>query len=297
MNFKSETKSNFPGHDDRLLWALVRILVFLVTFFAQIFAIRMTLESLSFNPFGILGDFEIVAGGLCNLICAALAIFVSGYGSSVNLKTIGLKANAVDALKHSVIGFLIGGAIISLLVGILSLTGGYSFIGFREDVKLAPYLMLFFFAALAEELVFRGFVFQLFEKSIGSIKALIVASVFFGFAHCINGLSSDNMAIIFACTFLVVEAGIPLNLAYVLSRNLWLPLGIHWSWNFFEGAIFGANVSGLDLKHSLIKAEVTDGILGGGGVFGPESTVAGLFVGIVFSFLFWKQVKKSGALE
>lgn len=74
-----------------------------------------------------------------------------------------------------------------------------------------------------------------------------------------------------------------LALAYVLTRNLWLAISIHAGWNFTEGSIFGAQVSGSSEAHSLIKSSLTGPELLTGGAFGPEGSVISVGVCLLFA--------------
>ncbi len=74
-----------------------------------------------------------------------------------------------------------------------------------------------------------------------------------------------------------------LALAYAATRNLWLPIGIHMSWNFAEGSLFGAKVSGYSEAHSLLKTTLSGPELLTGGAFGPEASVVSVAVCLVAS--------------
>src|SRR5581483_7760086 len=79
---------------------------------------------------------------------------------------------------------------------------------------------------------------------------------------------------------IALEAGILLAAAYLLTRSLWLPIGLHFGWNFTEGGIFGAAVSGNGAK-GLINTSLSGPQLLSGGAFGPEASVAAVGVCLV----------------
>jgi len=93
--------------------------------------------------------------------------------------------------------------------------------------------------AFIEEVLVRGLLFRLIEECLGSWWALAISAVLFGLAH----LSNDN-ATWFAALGLGLQAGGLLGAAYLLSRSLWLPIGIHWAWNGIQGGVFGGALSG-----------------------------------------------------
>ena len=92
-----------------------------------------------------------------------------------------------------------------------------------------------------EELLFRGILFRWIEEFGGSWAALMVTSVLFGLAHVIN-----PNATWFSSFAIAVEAGVLLGGAYMLTRSLWMPMGLHAAWNFTQGDIFDVPVSGID---------------------------------------------------
>ena len=90
-----------------------------------------------------------------------------------------------------------------------------------------------------EELLFRGILFRWLEEFGGSWLALLLTSALFGAAH----LGNPN-ATAFSAFCIAVEAGVLLGAAYMLTRSLWLPMGLHAAWNFTQGEIFDVPVSG-----------------------------------------------------
>ncbi|HEY9677850.1 MAG TPA: CPBP family intramembrane glutamic endopeptidase [Drouetiella sp.] len=195
----------------------------------------------------------------------------------------------LETVLGFVLGFIVsGGAIFGMY-----LLGSYHPLSINSDVKLIFPLMLFFFAAIVEEVVFRVFIFQTCEKHWGTTVALIVSSVLFGLAHMINHIQGATLEMqLTGCVYLMFEAGFPMMALFLIRRRIWLPLGLHWSWNFFEGPIFGTIVSGENFGPSLVVAKTTGPFLISGGPFGPEGSIAGLIVGVAFGALAsWYAIK------
>jgi hypothetical protein len=94
---------------------------------------------------------------------------------------------------------------------------------------------------------------------------------------------------------IAIEAGILLALAYALTRNLWLAVGIHMGWNFTEGSIFGAEVSGTKEAHSLLSAPRTGPELLTGGAFGPEASILSLVACLIVAAAFALMIRRRGA--
>jgi len=179
------------------------------------------------------------------------------------------------------LGFGIGILYFVLVTGIIALFGGYRVNGIGNDwAALLQPLCIFLVVAVGEEVLFRGVVFRMIDERWGTTVALIVSALIFGFVHIIN----DN-ATVWSSIAIAVEAGLLLAAAYKWSGTLWLPIGIHWSWNFFQGPIFGFAVSGNETQ-SLLKAVIDGPVWLTGGTFGAEASVPAFVLGLAVSVLF-----------
>jgi len=124
--------------------------------------------------------------------------------------------------------------------------------------------LLLLVAATNEELVFRGYPFQKLVESLGPLGAVALSSACFGLAHLGN---SHHTWISTANTMLV---GVPLSNAYLRTRSLWMPVGLHFSWNYVQGFVFGFPVSGYAFSSSLLKVQVHGAAWLTGSNYGPE---------------------------
>jgi CAAX protease family protein len=173
------------------------------------------------------------------------------------------------------------GALLFSLVGLeLFLGGYYRVLEVHPTPDLALAALLLGGGAAFEELLFRGVVFRLVEEWTGTWIALAVSAVLFGLAHAANPGATPVSSLAIA-----LEAGVLLGAAYVLARNLWLPIGLHFAWNFFEGPVFGTQVSG----HSFLRDAVTSQLLGPswitGGSFGPEAGLPAIITCLIAAAL------------
>ena len=112
----------------------------------------------------------------------------------------------------------------------------------------------------------RGYILSNFSDSMNKYIALVVSSLLFAVMH----LANANVTILsFVNIFL---AGILLGIYYIHKRNLWFPISLHFSFNFFQGPIFGFEVSGVDVTGVIIhKVRGPDLITGG--IFGFEGSI------------------------
>ena len=130
------------------------------------------------------------------------------------------------------------------------------------------FFIAFIFVAWNEELMSRGYHLQTISSGLNLFWGLIISSVIFGGLH----LANPNATWVSALG--IFFAGLFLGYAYVSTGRLWLSIGLHIGWNFFEGVIFGFPVSGLDI-YRLINTRIIGPDLWTGGPFGPE---AGLII-------------------
>lgn len=124
--------------------------------------------------------------------------------------------------------------------------------------------------ALAEELIFRGYPFQVLVQAAGGIAATLVASTLFAAAHAANP-NVDVFALVN-----IFLAGVLLSVAYLRTRSLWFATAVHLGWNGAMAAVFDLPVSGLELFDTPLYEPVIAGPRWfTGGVFGPEAGLVG----------------------
>jgi membrane protease YdiL (CAAX protease family) len=150
--------------------------------------------------------------------------------------------------------------------------------GIARDTKILVPLAIALGAAFGEELTFRGGVFRVLEDGFGTAVALIASAVAFGLIHALN-----PGATVVSTAAIALESGVLLGLAYAATRSLWLPIGLHFGWNFTEGGIFGASVSGR-AYHGVFDFSVTGPDILTGGAFGPEASVVAVAISLAASF-------------
>ncbi|HLZ58227.1 MAG TPA: type II CAAX endopeptidase family protein [Ktedonosporobacter sp.] len=183
-------------------------------------------------------------------------------------------------VRDLLLGFLLGLLLQSAIIGILALAGWYHVTSIASGsvaiVLILQGLGFFLLVGLFEEGVFRGIIFRLLERSLGSWIAIIISALFFGLTHLFN-----PGATLLGALAIALEGGILLGAAYMLTRSLWLAIGIHWAWNFFEGPFFGATISGTNSAKAFITSTISGPQIWTGGNFGPEAGLVALLVGLV----------------
>ena len=170
-------------------------------------------------------------------------------------------------------GLAIGFVLFSVMTGVVALLGGFEVLGLRGIGALWSMLSLAVFSGVFEEVLFRGVLFRHIETMLGSWAALAITSALFGAAHLANPGATP-----FAALAVAMEAGILLGAAYLLTRRLWLAVGIHAAWNFTQGWVFSVPVSGGNAPLGLLITRRVGPDWLTGGAFGLEASVIAMLV-------------------
>ncbi|MFE5138885.1 CPBP family intramembrane glutamic endopeptidase [Streptomyces fagopyri] len=198
-------------------------------------------------------------------------------------------ASAVSGLRT---GTLVGLALFTATIALIALFGGYGTKGGVSVSGAVAVLGTMAGVAVVEELLFRGIIFRLVEQLVGTRGVLAISGLLFGGLHLVN-----SGATVWGGLAIAVEAGLMLGAAYAATRTLWLPIGLHFGWNFAESGIFGTTVSGNDGT----PAGLLHGVLSGpaavtGGTFGPEASIFAIVICTIPTVLFLRTAKQRGHL-
>ena len=186
-------------------------------------------------------------------------------------------------------GALIGAGLFVSTIGVLAALGMYRITGMSVTLGLVSSLAQALAAAVTEEIVFRGVFFRLSEASLGTPLVLALSATVFGLIHFLNGHATLQGAL-----SIIFEAGILLAAAFLFTRRLWFPMGMHFAWNFTQGALFGVAVSG-GATAGLFRGELSGPAWLSGGAFGAEgSLVAVVLCGSVGGVLLRKAWERHG---
>lgn len=262
----------FISPDEPRLRAGWRLLVQILLLF--IFGISVSILA------GFIGFLDESLTSLLNQILNFIVITGSVYVArrwldKKSFESLGLKLSTqtlFDILAGIGITFVQMGFIYILMLGL----GWLTFEGFAWEfdpilvviTSVLNAFVVFIFVGWNEELLSRGYHLQTIASGINLFWGVIISSAVFGLLH----LGNPNATWVSAAG--IFFAGIYLAYGYIRTKQLWLPIGLHISWNFFEGIVFGFPVSGLDI-YALTRIQVHGPELWTGGAFGPE---AGLIV-------------------
>ncbi|AEN11057.1 MULTISPECIES: type II CAAX endopeptidase family protein [unclassified Streptomyces] len=189
--------------------------------------------------------------------------------------------------RGAVIGVAMFGAVMANIAflgyydvhGLGSVTGAVGLVGFMAA------------AAFTEEVMFRGVLFRIIEEYTGTWIALISTGLVFGLMHLAN-----PHADLWGAIAIAIEAGGMLGAAYVATRSLWLPIGLHFGWNFAAAGIFSTEVSGNDTPQGLLDTTTSGPTPITGGAFGPEGSLYSVLFGVLVTLGFLWLAHRRGNL-
>lgn len=200
---------------------------------------------------------------------AAIALYLA-YGKFIERRDV-TELSTPGLGREWVIGALIGAGLYTACAVILMALGIYKVEGLNPLAFLIPNLALAIKSGVFEELLFRGVLFRSVEAIFGSWVGILVSSLVFGLLHLLNPDATLGGAI-----YICIEAGLLLAAAYLVTRRLWICMGFHMAWNYFQSAVFSGVVSGAVSDPGLLKARIEGPELLTGGSFGMEHSVVAL---------------------
>ncbi len=186
--------------------------------------------------------------------------------------------SSTSAVSQTLIGIAIGAVLITVAVAAIGLFGQLSFTTNFAPAAVTHELaiaVLLFGGAMLEELMFRGYPFQRLVEAVGSVGAILILSAIFGAIHLGNPNAGGFLSWGFFNTILV---GVLFAYAYLRTRTLWLPFGMHFGWNFFLGVVYGLPVSGIRDFSVVVRTTAHGSKLLTGGAYGIEASLTGALV-------------------
>jgi membrane protease YdiL (CAAX protease family) len=247
----------------------------------------------------ILGVFLVVPLGLFGLLTDTVQRLVSVCavlgGSLVTLRVfhrkplqaIGLSIHHA-AVREFGFGCLLAAAMQAVLFSIGWVAGSISIEALNIPAQRSLAILVdagFFFllGAAFEEVLFRGYIFQALMQWISFLPAMMVMALCFSLAHLRNPnagtLGFINIAL----------ASVWFSVAYFKTRGLWLPIGLHFGWNFAQTTLFGLPTSGITFADkSLVETAASGPAWLTGGAFGPEGGLLATIALLSCTWYIWQ---------
>jgi membrane protease YdiL (CAAX protease family) len=218
------------------------------------------------------------------MIGLAVSIVIASY---INLRWIDKRPYellglnfSLSSIREFLIGCIIGFSNLILIVLILDFSGflKITWFGINPFVlqTIFIYTLVFAGGAAIEELINRGYIFQALCEGTRTWIAVLLTSIVFSIVHVFN----QNWSM--ASALFLFTHGVLYAVAYLKTRSLWTAIGVHWSWNFIQGPIFGIPVSGSIITNSLFNAQPQGSDIFNGGQFGVEGSILSSLISFGF---------------
>ena len=264
-------------------WRILLFLLIFFTFSALIFIVKPLFGTITKRAF--LEDYSLIIVAILAFGATVSVYLARKFWDKKSFISLGLKWNK-QTIKDLVFGFILSGlmaAVFFLLLlsfGLLefngfnfqesSLSNSFDFVQFMSIVtfgSMGLMLLEHILVGYWEELVFRGYIFQNIVEGLGIKIAIIVSCLLYGLIHYAN----PNATIL--SSIIIIGFGFLRLYGYLSTKMLWLSMGMHIGWNFFQGPIFGFAASGHKKATLLQHSFLSDRQYLTGGEFGPEGSV------------------------
>ncbi|MBA5635670.1 CPBP family intramembrane metalloprotease [Duganella sp. LX20W] len=264
------TKPSLPSR--LMAHPLIRIVLGIVLTFGAVPLTMIAASKLVAKPYRVMWP---------QLLAAALVWF--GYRFYVRRieKRQALELSTPGMARELGAGLLLGAVLVTGTFAILAVLGAYRLDGINpvSAMMLVP-LAEMALVGMTEEMMFRGVIFGVAERSLGSLPAIAISSLVFGLGHLPNeGASVLGVSVITA--YGVLQAAL-----YMKTRRLWICIGTHMAWNYGLDVVFSSTVSGHAASSGLLRGTLAGDTLLTGGAFGVEGSLVTLLL-IGASAAYW----------
>lgn len=191
--------------------------------------------------------------------------------------------------KNASIGFLTGFGLQLVFILVIYLFGQYSITHINPVSFLAPSFAAAFTAGFVAEILIVGIFFRFIEEKLGTYIALIILFILFVLMH-FNIEGATTISVLSTA----IQAGILLPAVYIFSRNLWLPIFLHFAWDFTEPGIFGGINPGISIDKSLFASKISGNSFLTGGQMGPQNSIQSILLCSIAALIFlWFAKRKN----
>lgn len=290
-------KNVFLSPEEPRLRAGWRLLIQTILLIVLSFCVGIPIGLLALIPgIDLSGGVFLALNQVIEIIAVTLSVFLARrFLDKRSFSSLGLKFD-----KWTVLDIFTGIAITFFMMGFIYLIewslGWLTFDGFAWETDdlvtvlggTLGMLAVFIFVGWNEELLSRGYHLQTLASGLNLFWGVVISSAVFGLLH----LGNPNATWVSAAG--IFFAGLFLAYGYLTTKQLWLPIGLHIGWNFFEGVVFGFPVSGLDI-YRLMHTTISGPELWTGGAFGPEAGLVllpGLLLGAALVFTYARFTRK-----
>lgn len=230
---------------------------------------------------------QIISQGVDFAILLLVLLFVLKKIDKKDFRKIGL-VKVSSHLKELLYGLLLGAASMTCIFFILYFKGDVTLSNSLSSPRFTAAtftgLIVFIIVGIKEELLSRGYCITTLNSMGKPWLSILISSLMFSSLHIFN----PNVKMLGLANIVIV--GLLFGYMFVKTENLWMPIGYHITWNYFQGNIFGFPVSGTSPSGIYTFTSVKDNIFTGG-AFGPEAGILTTIVIIIGAVVVWKITK------
>ena len=266
-------------------------------FFIALVLMNFALYFLLYRHAGDADMFPIIPGvtmiigviGMAAVLTIMLVFIFCRLIDKIRINEIGLQFVSRSALG----GFFLAASLLGLGSMILAISKVLQWTDYNFNTgSFITSIVLMLLVAIGEELAFRGYILRNLMQSFSKPVAIIIGACSFAFMHGANP-GMQPMPVIN-----LLLGGVLLGQCYAIDRNIWMPIGFHFAWNFLQGPVLGFRVSGLELI-SILEQQLTGDQSITGGDFGFEGSFIAtlvLLTGIIFMEIRSRKLTGDGKL-
>lgn len=220
------------------------------------------------------------------IIVTIIMVFIAyGYYTRLIENREAFELKTKRCLREVAMGIAIGGGLVVLILVLLILSGFYKIEHLNSPFVLLERIFRYGIGSFLEEMIFTIILFRLTEEFAGTIVSIITISLLFGLMHLGNDNATISSSVCISLEHIIILA------PFILTRRIWMVWAIHFSWNYFQTAVFGMNNSGM-AHEGFITPAISGPVWITGGSFGIEASYVTIALQILAgSIILWYAVK------
>lgn len=231
-----------------------------------------------------------ISSCMSNLLIIISSIIIWKLFEKKKISSMGI-TSIKKGYKELIVGLGLGAITMSIVaIGIVAI-GDVKLVKPINKPNISIYLLYgliqFIFVGFGEEILSRGYIMSVLKQTRNKWIILIGPALIFAALH----LGNNGIDVLsFINLFLV---GVLFAYMFMKSKNIWMPIGYHITWNYFQGYIWGFKVSGTSTNGLYQIENVTNNIINGG-AFGPEGgIIVTIIICLTLGFVYWFYKDKS----
>src|SRR6478735_2985518 len=250
-----------------LSFFLIKMIIGIAAVVGSVFLVE-SLGRLLLGQTQLTDDFKNVIIAVADAIAALLTyVFVFRLYEQRKIKELSIASLG----KNAITGFATGLILQSFFILIIFIFGKYSIVHKNPVSFFIPSFAAAFTAGFVAEILIVGIFFRLAEENLGTLNTLVISFILFAVMH-VSAEGATTLSVLSTA----MQAGVLLPAVFIYSRNLWIPIFLHFAWDFAEPGIFGGINPGMSIDKSLFTSTISGASFLTGGQTGPQNSIQSL---------------------